>query len=140
MYKVLGWLGLVPFVLLAIAAELPVPVNAQTAAFLFICYSSIILSFLSGTYWERVRQLDVNPAGLIVSNVFALLAGFALMTSLLHLGLSLGILAASYLAFLIIELKSTAPIKEEAYASMRIRISIAVIACHLFLMAGNWVS
>ena len=134
MFKLLGWLGLTPFGALVLTTAWPHWMPKDTSIQLFIFYSAIILSFLTGSYWERARQQDAYAPGLIASNIVALLAYLALGLSLYQHAVALGLLGVLYLIFLRIELRSPLPIDNDAYRRMRIQISLAVVLCHIALL------
>jgi len=107
---------------------------------IFITYSAIILSFLSGVLWGAALEGFDNTLGrtaLILSNLFALAAWAALLLDG-YAKLAVALLAIGFLAVWFAEKhirtnqKAASP---EGYQTMRNRLTIGVVAMHLiFLM------
>ncbi len=74
----LGYLGLVPFTLPLIFEQVVEELFTTTAEQVFIFYSAIILSFVSGTLWRKSNDM-LSIKLQILSNIFCLLAFFALL-------------------------------------------------------------
>ena len=71
MWQLLGYLGLLPFFGLFALSLSSFTLNEISAEQGFIFYSVSILSFLSGTLWQKDRLIKNNHA-LIISNLFCL--------------------------------------------------------------------
>ena len=71
--QILGYGGLVPFLLTALAElmalELPVPVEPMT---LLLTYGAIILSFLPGPCGDEPHRADSEPTNLLLISVMRL--------------------------------------------------------------------
>lgn len=132
--KILGYLGLVPFVFFLWAVEVtthniehPLAIIEPQQGFLF--YSAIILSFLAGTLWKKDASLD-NSASQILSNIFCLIAFTCLFIPLIY---ALTLLSSAYLCLLWAEYLlcyKQQPSFTRSYFSMRLRLTIIVIALH----------
>ena len=146
---VLGYLGLIPFLL-----PLMVMINGfmfgnglQSASvfgfygpYVFISYSAVILSFLTGTLWSRARTAEASflaRAAVIASNLIALTAWASLLliyVAPLLTMFAVCLLVAGYLSMLCIErfLQAQA---DKKYWTMRIQLTAIVCAAHLTLIA-----
>lgn len=103
----LGGLGLIPFAIPLIAMLRAVGSDAgiQSAAvvgfyapYVFVTYSAIILSFLSGVLWHSGRTSKIQSManfGVIASNLIALTAWFSLL--MIHLSSLMTLLAVTLL-------------------------------------------
>ena len=147
--KLLGFAGLVPFlvpVVLMVQGALSVK-GFQSAAifglyapYVFIAYSAIILSFLSGTLWGHARQADAMSSGdgllqgaIVFSNLVALSAWASLL--LIYIApimtlFAVCLLMAGYLGLLLIEGLVIGP-QQKQYWAMRIRLTSVVALTHL---------
>ncbi len=136
----LGYLGLLPFIgglVLMMFKETLFELFGQQ---IFITYSAIILSFLSGVLWGAALEGFDNTLGrtaLILSNLFALAAWAALLFDS-YAKLAVALLAIGFLAVWFAEKhirtnqKAASP---EGYQTMRNRLTLGVVAMHLiFLM------
>ena len=136
----LGYLGLLPFIgglVLMMFKETLFELFGQQ---IFITYSAIILSFLSGVLWGAALEGFDNTLGrtaLILSNLFALAAWAALLLDG-YAKLAVALLAIGFLAVwfaekhIRINQKAASP---EGYQTMRNRLTLGVVAMHLiFLM------
>jgi hypothetical protein len=136
----LGYLGLLPFIgglVLLVLNETFFDLSGQQV---FISYSAVILSFLSGVLWgaglESFRS-KLGRAALVFSNLFALIAWAALLLDG-HSKLAVALLTIGFLSVWFTEKhirtnqKAASP---EGYQTMRNRLTIGVVAMHLiFLM------
>lgn len=146
---ILGYLGLTPFLLpLAVMVNgfefgnglQGVSVFGFYGPYVFISYSAVILSFLTGTLWARARLGDDNTlarAGVIVSNLLALTAWASLLliyVAPLLTVFAVCLLLAGYLALLYLErfLQAQA---DKNYWKMRLQLTAIVCAAHLILLA-----
>ncbi|WGV99414.1 DUF3429 domain-containing protein [Vibrio sp. YMD68] len=144
---VLGYLGLAPFCLglglVIIDKEL---VNIEDHV-LFITYSAIILSFLSGALWGRSIEKPNRSLTLILSNVFAILAWVSLLQVENSIGAALLLLMVGYFCVLATEYpailsdfrRASSPNKGASlphlapYSQMRVILTSVVLTMHLIL-------
>jgi hypothetical protein len=131
----LGYAGLLPFILSTLMAWVGWELPWFSASFAFISYSAIILSFISGSLWGRTLVLSTSGTIgrlLILSNLYSILAWVAL---LLNEGIiSLAILSVGYLSLLAIEQKSKQLCFNDAYISMRHRLTLVAVSMHLLML------
>jgi hypothetical protein len=142
--KTLGYAGTVPFLL-------PVYLMGQAflsskglqsaalfglyAPYVFIAYSAVILSFLSGTVWAYARSVDavVSYGAILFSNLVALSAWLSML--LIYIApimtlFALCLLMAGYLGLLLIECLLEVP-ENAGYWHMRIQLTAVVALAHL---------
>ena len=142
--KILGYAGTVPFLL-------PVYLMGQAflsskglqsaalfglyAPYVFIAYSAVILSFLSGTVWAYARSVDavVSYGAILFSNLVALSAWLSML--LIYIApimtlFALCLLMAGYLGLLLIERLLEVP-ENAGYWHMRIQLTGVVVLAHL---------
>ena len=146
--KTLGYAGLLPFMvplyLMVLAFTSAAGLQSASlfglyAPYVFIAYSAVILSFLSGTLWAYGRpQAGVLAAGAILfSNLVALAAWVSLLliylTPIMTL-FALCLLTAAYLGLLLIERLLEVP-QETGYWRMRIQLTALVAAAHLAVIS-----
>jgi len=116
------------------------------APYVFIGYSAVILSFLSGALWERERERSklaeanrLATVTILFSNFIALSAWACLL--LIYVApimtvFALCVLLAGFLSLLWVErLTADAGIINSSYWSMRIRITILVVLLHALVAA-----
>ena len=142
--KTLGYAGTVPFLL-------PVYLMGQAflsskglqsaalfglyAPYVFIAYSAVILSFLSGTVWAYARSVDavVSYGAILFSNLVALSAWLSMLliyiVPIMTL-FALCLLMAGYLGLLLIERLLEVP-ENAGYWHMRIQLTAVVALAHL---------
>ena len=142
--KILGYAGTVPFLL-------PVYLMGQAflsskglqsaalfglyAPYVFIAYSAVILSFLSGTVWAYARSVDavVSYGAILFSNLVALSAWLSMLliyiVPIMTL-FALCLLMAGYLGLLLIERLLEVP-ENAGYWHMRIQLTAVVALAHL---------
>lgn len=147
--NILGYLGLIPFLVPSylMAEGFFYGAGLQSAAifglyapYVFIAYSAIILSFLSGTLWGHARQADAMPSGdgllqgaIVFSNLVALSAWASLL--LIYIApimtlFAVCLLMAGYLGLLLLEGLVIGP-QQKQYWAMRIRLTSVVALTHL---------
>ena len=144
--SLLGDLGSLPFILLAglMANAYFNGPGLQSASLLglyapyvFIAYSAVILSFLSGALWERSRLAEPNRLAsvtIIFSNFIALSAWACLL--LIYVApimtvFAVCLLLAGFLSLLWVErLTGAVDVFGSSYWSMRLRITILVVLLH----------
>ena len=138
MMLALGYTGLLPFFGFCMGAwwlsDWPAALSRQG----FVIYSLGILSFLGGTLWGRVQNLEnPNITRLLVSNGLVLFAVFSVLTA--QAWLAALALMAGYLALLWYERGSEA--LPDWYAAMRLRLTAGVVLAHLlFFMLQSYQS
>ena len=152
----LGDLGSLPFILLAgVMADAhfngpglhSASVLGLYAPYIFIAYSAVILSFLSGALWERERERErerqpsrldepnrLATVTILFSNFIALSAWACLL--LIYVApimtvFAICLLLAGFLSLLWVErLTGAAALFSSSYWSMRQRITILVVLLH----------
>ena len=151
----LGDLGSLPFILLAglmANAHFNGPglqsasVLGLYAPYVFIAYSAVILSFLSGALWERERERSrlaepnrLTSVIILFSNFIALSAWACLL--LIYVApimtvFAVCLLLAGFLSLLWVErLTGAAELFSSSYWSMRLRITILVVLLHALVAA-----
>jgi hypothetical protein len=155
----LGDLGSLPFILLAglmANAHFNGPglqsasVLGLYAPYVFIAYSAVILSFLSGALWERERERErersrltepnrLTSVTILFSNFIALSAWACLL--LIYVApimtvFAVCLLLAGFLSLLWVErLTGAAELFSSSYWSMRLRITILVVLLHALVAA-----
>ena len=131
-WKVLGYLGLLPFIAgpILVYAPTTLPFDIETA---FIAYSAIIASFISGSLW-RVNKHEFKQQQLI-SNIICLIAFSSL---LIEHHMALLMLIACYVWLLLYQTylhRQQAPINQDIeYMTMRFRLSAIVVICHIIIL------
>lgn len=150
--SLLGDLGSLPFILLAgVMADAhfngpglhSASVLGLYAPYIFIAYSAVILSFLSGALWERERERErsrqaepnrLATVTILFSNFIALSAWACLL--LIYVApimtvFAICLLLAGFLSLLWVErLIGAAELFSSSYWSMRLRITILVVLLH----------
>ena len=142
----LGDLGSLPFILLAgLMANAyfngpglqSASVLGLYAPYVFIAYSAVILSFLSGALWERSRLAEPDRLAavtILFSNFIALSAWACLL--LIYVApimtvFAVCLLLAGFLSLLWVErLTGAVDVFGSSYWSMRLRITIIVVLLH----------
>ena len=143
----LGYLGLLPFLISAsmLGNAAVFGLGSQSASlagfyapYVFISYSVVILSFVSGTLWGRIHSEVVDKSSssmLLFSNVVCLSAWFSLLlTHVSHVMtlLALILLAIGYGSVLLVE--RFAGRDELSYWRLRRNLTIAVISLHALVL------
>lgn len=127
---VIGWLGVVPFAVLATGIIAGEPTHAAWFMDTLHAYAMIILSFMGGAQWGltvlRTNETDLQKTLSFSASVVPALIAFA--TVPLQPTVALSILIAGFLALLIYDLWS---IKRghspRWYGALRLQLTIAVI-------------
>lgn len=128
--KNLGYYGLVPFVAALLMMVMQQSLYGLNGIDMFITYSAIILSFLTGIWWGiRLVRPEVGLVWILVSNAIAVLAWIALLVS--QTLFALAILALGYLTvwFGDSRLNSSGLIRR-SYFNFRTLLSTVVIILH----------
>ena len=135
----LGYLGLLPFIGGLVLLMLDRAFFSLSGQQVFISYSAVILSFLSGILWGVALNSFTTKLGrtaLVVSNILALAAWAALLlegyTNLAVLLLAIGFVAVWFAEK---HIRTTQKgISPEGYQTLRNRLTIGVVAMHLILL------
>lgn len=148
----LGDLGSLPFILLAgLMANAYFSGEGLHSAsllgvyvpYVFIAYSAVILSVLTGALWERSRLAKSSgfaTAAILFSNLVALIAWACLLliygTPVMTI-FAVSLLIAGFLSLLWVErlTDKTRSISQCSYWAMRLRITILVVLLHAFFAA-----
>jgi len=126
-WKLLGYLGLLPFVLCLYLSKEVVFLGVSTQA-AFIAYGAIILSFIAGTVWHK-NGVASDSMQLLVSNIFSLIA---FVTLLIRTDIALLILAPTYiLIFLYEKYLSKRQQFPASYMNMRAKLTGCVVFLHI---------
>ncbi|PSV27807.1 DUF3429 domain-containing protein [Photobacterium sp. GB-27] len=134
----LGYLGLIPFALSALAISLEIRIFNTSALLIFVSYSAIILSFLSGVMWGNSlnhKENSTSRFALLLSNFFALLAWFSLLHSTDHYTWALVALMLGFICIRIAEIKFNSAHQDEYYQQLRNRLTTFVCGLHAVVFA-----
>ncbi|MDZ7853990.1 MAG: DUF3429 domain-containing protein [Halomonas sp.] len=137
----LGLAGLIPFVATAASAWLAPVVWQVVAVDAFLYYSAVILSFLGGVQWGVAMSLEsLSSTGfrvrLLLSMAPSLIAWPAL---LLHPLTGAWVLAIGFVLVRLHELSANGRAGlPDWYHSLRMRLTLTVLACHALLIWRLW--
>lgn len=151
----LGYSGLIPFV--APVAEMlsaklsesglqAASIAGFYAPYVFVAYSAVILSFLSGILWGKARQSSLVATSnmlLIISNIISVLAWVSLLMiyiSPLMMIFAVTLLLCGYASLLLAERSIDADCESPSYWRMRLLLTALVIVAHsvvLVLLIGD---
>nr|WP_243760639.1 DUF3429 domain-containing protein [Aestuariicella hydrocarbonica] len=123
--RILGYLGLLPFVYLALNLPVPgwlIPVRG------FVAYSAIILAFMAGSLWRH------SVASSVFSNLVAI-AAFAALLLPLQPAILLIPLALLYGLLWWWEGRHCRRDTPDSYWQLRCRLTLMVVVCHLMMFA-----
>ncbi|WP_067564113.1 DUF3429 domain-containing protein [Halofilum ochraceum] len=131
---VLGYAGLIPFVLAALMLHGPWPGTAL-AAQVFIAYGATILAFLGGIQWGLALSPGSGRATerAVVGVLPSLVAWLALLVSAATATI---VLAGGFAALLLWERVRCPVTGSPWYPGLRARLTAAVLACHAAALAG----
>ena len=136
----LGFLGLVPFLVILLPFFGMDRLLSFTIPFLFTCYSATILSFLAGVLWGRVLADDDSLLTffiLIFSNAMALFSWAGLLLYEASRASSLLLLMLGYLFILLAELRYRRRIfhkLDSGYFRLRVLLTGTVLVLHVFAL------
>ncbi|GAB2662589.1 DUF3429 domain-containing protein [Vibrio panuliri] len=136
MIKKLGYMGLVPFVVLPLMLLTPQYVTPSLTTKLFTMYSVCIASFMAGTLWGReVDKPSAKPYMLMVSNGIVLCAlAFALIADFKIIGAIMGLMLTHLINFI-----SERKRGDQRYYHLRKVLTAVVIICHaLMILLLSW--
>lgn len=125
LWKILGFSGIVPFVLALLAAWFDYTPFDLAPLQLFVYYSVGILCFMAGTLWQQHLSTH-QPRYLIFSNIICLLAIASLALASTP---AIGLLGLLYLMLWKVEASANLP-QPPNYNAMRKQISCIVAALH----------
>lgn len=134
----LGYLGLIPFALSAFAISFELSIFNTSALLIFVSYSAIILSFLSGVMWGNSlnhKESSTNRYTLLLSNLFALLAWFSLLHSTDNYTWAIVALMLGFICIRIAEIKLNSAHQDEYYQQLRNRLTTCVCGLHAVVFA-----
>lgn len=127
--KTLGYLGLIPFIYIAIGLPLPVALPPIAT---FTLYSLVIVVFMAGTLWQIDHQSSV------FSNIITLTGFFVYL--LLPPGPQLFLFALLYLVLWGWERKTCRTQYSIDYWQLRCRLTASVVICHLIMQLKLWLA
>lgn len=125
----LGYLGLTPFIFCLSLYQYYPDINLINPQQVFVFYSAIILSFISGSLW-RTDKINAHCKDKVISNIFCL---YAFINLLLPIVYSLLLLPLGYLGLLLAEYlldKGKHNAFNRPYFSMRIVLTLSVVLLH----------
>ncbi|MAD92021.1 MAG: hypothetical protein CMQ54_04745 [Gammaproteobacteria bacterium] len=125
---VLGYLGLLPFVILTISNWVLGEDYKDISFQLLVIYGGIIISFLSGIIWG-INSL--NKKNLYISIGFSLLGYLAILVAFSNLVFSMCLLLILFFLFYIYESKINPLFLNTSYMSLRKNLTFGVCACYL---------
>jgi hypothetical protein len=123
---VLGWLGVLPFVILAAAYIARETIPASVAAAALLLYGVVILSFMGGAQWGLAMTSETDTrarARRFAISTLPALAAFAAW--FLPVTYALAALAIGFLALLAYDI-AVAPVW---YPALRVQLTSAVVLC-----------
>ncbi|AIS56900.1 DUF3429 domain-containing protein [Vibrio coralliilyticus] len=132
----LGYLGLLPFALSLICIVTGASLFGLTGEEMFISYSVVILSFLSGVLWGNGIDHSVDKISrnaLLLSNLFAVMTWGVLLLSRQNTALALILLAIGYFLVWFSERAVRIAEKERkpaGYKILRARLTTSVVIMH----------
>lgn len=131
LWQLLGYAGLIPFLFLTWLYLYGVTKIGLAISFVFICYSAVIMSFISGSLWlQRHEDGMIMPS--LGSNLLSLLAFFSILQTPI---VSLILLSLGYLLLIGLELiYDVYQHRPEGYKKMRIVLTVVVVSCHLLML------
>ena len=128
--QILGYLGLVPFILFSLLPLLLSFPEGYIFKLLLSFYGGIIISFLGGMTWGWPESKNQNF--ILITGIFFSLVGFFIVSfsnMLLFYCLLLGCI--SFIAFFVFELNISGQMRVKEYKNMRIALTILVVLCYL---------
>jgi hypothetical protein len=133
--KILGYLGLIPFIFFALHELLSLNLlTSMQASMGFIQYSAIILSFFGGVHWYQALCEPKNNHQIYVAMLPSIVAWSSLF--LFDIKITLFVLSVSYLLILMYD-KFTLSLPKTIiieYTKMRLVLTTVVISCHFGLL------
>lgn len=124
----LGYAGLVPFVVFCVGTWLPLPAVADSH-FVLMSYAAVILSFMGAIHWGAAMA-QANGAGLLqlgLSVIPALLAWVALLISPIY---AYSLLILAFVALCIADQRAVGGGRLPSwYAPLRVVLTTVVVIC-----------
>jgi hypothetical protein len=135
---VLGWLGVLPFAGLALAAVTGGLLPHESATRGLVLYGAIILSFMGGAQWGLAMRSGSSDPGVegkrLAVSVLPALAAFG--CAVLPAGPALLGLAAAFAALLCYDVMMAEAVMAPAwYPALRMQLTGAVVVCLLSVAA-----
>lgn len=125
--RLLGYLGLIPFVALAVLGLLLGPVHQAAMAFALLAYGATIVSFLGAIHWGLAMPTTGGQQSMLVWGVVpSLLAWISL---LLPVPWGLLLLAATLVACLLVDYKLYPHYGLRAWLGMRTILTLVATLC-----------
>ena len=124
----LGYLGFLPFGLLAISPWIIGESFTNQAYFLLTVYGAIIISFLAGMSWGWNISSQKN---LFIGILFSLIGFFTIIIGYFFLNIALIIFAITFPLFYIFEKQANEFMSDESYLKLRRNLTSAVSGCFL---------
>ncbi|MGF1877563.1 DUF3429 domain-containing protein [Photobacterium frigidiphilum] len=139
---ILGYMGLLPFALSIVCIWLDKTLFSLAPTTVFIAYSAVILSFLSGVLWGNAidhMKHALSRNALILSLLFALIAWGTLLHSPEVYVISILVLLFGFVAVWFSEMKIRETEHEENpknYQQLRNRLTACVGCMHLIVLVS----
>lgn len=131
--RLLGYGGVLPFAAMALNQVMVGPLSADLALKVFVCYSAAILSFLGGIRWGVATNLQTAMGReLVIAVAPSLWAVMSLLTS--SVVLSVWGLLSGFVLMGVVDARWPVPGIAQWMVSLRIRLTVAVVICHLVLV------
>ena len=138
MAKILGYAGLIPFIVFSTGTWMTLPLmeNAHTA---LMTYAAIILSFMGAIHWGLAMSQNSSHANLQLAGsvVPALLGWLALLIPMLY---GYGLLALSFVVLYFADkLAGDNALVPSWYLPMRVKLTTVVVLCLVFAALSVYV-
>lgn len=134
--RLLGYAGLLPFILALAMQLLDRQLFSLQAIAVFTTYSAVILSFLAGALWGRGLFMSGEGGArllLVCSNFVALLAWGSILLNVE--GPALLLLSAGFVVVFTIEWSRREGLAN-AYFGLRLQLTLIVMALHLLMLSA----
>ena len=131
--RMLGYAGILPFAALALVHAFTANGLQEMASTAFLAYGAVILSFIGGIGWGVATRSSNDLVSSLLMSVWPSLWGF---TFLLWPGGTTSV-AAMLLGFMLMGVADwlfPGPGSAAWMTPLRIRLSLGVIACHVFMI------
>lgn len=133
--RILGYLGLIPFISLMIHTVLELTIlNTVQASMAFVHYSAIILSFFGGVHWYQALTEPKNGHQIYIAMLPSVIGWVALL--IFDQKITLFVLSVSYLLILMYDKYYLSLPKDMVinYTKMRLILTSVVIFTHVMMM------
>ncbi|WP_426358926.1 DUF3429 domain-containing protein [Pseudocolwellia sp. HL-MZ19] len=130
-YKILGYAGVIPFIIFLSLFQYPVNDIFIDPLQGFTFYSAIIFSFIAGSLWRSDNSAS-NLNAQIISNILCLYAFVCLFLSTFYalLFLSFGYFILFVAEYLITNVQEDTPAETQSYLRMRLVLTLVVNLLH----------